>query len=129
MTNNTAMNNAIQIYKASIKVGDVIPVRKFFWIKDLIGYDSDAKHGHGIKDKGSAGSVEEGCTLTVRAIDGDMAIVRLDRPEVPYGAPAAIGAVFFFPVATLEEWSDPNLDRAAKAEAKRMDALRKKYLR
>ena len=110
----------------TIKTGDVVEVGEFFWIgrENLIGFDRDAQHGH---DSRHAGSVDESCTLTVRGVSDGRAIVRLNRPHVPYGAPAAIGTVFAIPVSKLEAWPDMVKQRKEKESARRV--LAKEYCR
>jgi hypothetical protein len=78
----------------SISVGDKIRVGEHFWIPDehIIGWDSDAQHGNGYDESG--GSADESCTVTVRGILNDWAVVWLDRDSTPYGAMASIGTVF-----------------------------------
>lgn len=86
-------------------VGKVIEVGEFFWIDEdgFIGHDRDATHGNGgARDRG--GSVDIGCTVTIRAISNGYAIVRLDRPYMPYGAEAPIGIVFQVPLAQIAAW-------------------------
>ena len=87
-----------------IHVNDVIRVKKFFWIpdKDFIGYTADAKHGHGLQD--NPGSVDEGCYLKIIKISYPHAVVELERPEMPYGAPAPIGTLFKFPLREMHSW-------------------------
>lgn len=95
----------------TLKVGCVVKVGKFFWIGDgnIVGFSEDAVHGHGI-DEDHAGSVDIDCHLKVLKItlwDNILlptAIVELDRPEIPYGAPAAIGIRFKMPLKMLHEW-------------------------
>lgn len=105
------------------KIGDRIDVVDFFWISDadLIGFDRDAKHGHEVK----SGSVDVGCTLEVRGFSGGNAIVSLMRPEVPYGAPAAIGTVFQISLKDLRSW--PEKARKIKDDAERKKAMAVKF--
>lgn len=117
--------------KCSVSVGDTIPVGEHFWIKDkdFIGYDHDAEHGHGIAlwDIHSPGSVDIGCSLTVRAIKNGYAIVRLNRPSVPYGAPAPIGTVFQIPLNVISEWPEMISERLSHEHNR--NALAKIYCR
>ncbi|MEO1687857.1 MAG: hypothetical protein AAFU61_08130 [Pseudomonadota bacterium] len=104
-------------------VGARVPVGEFFWIPndDLVGHDKDARHGHDCYD---GGSVDIGCTLTIRAIQNSYALVRLDRPKLPYGASAAIGAVFQIPLAKMQRWPDLLATRA-EAERQRRELARR----
>ena len=85
----------------SIRVGDCLPVGKFFWIprEDFIGYDSDARHGHRLHGNGS---VDVDCTLIVRGIKSGYAIVRLDRPRVIFVLPDPYVSVIQIPVDELD---------------------------
>jgi hypothetical protein len=104
---------------SDLRVGDEVAVGEFFWIRSpqFIGFDHDAKHGHGISHKhdseyghglshkeGSPGSADTDCTVVIRAINDDEAIVSLQRDEIPYGAKAPIGTVFLVKVETLKLW-------------------------
>src|SRR6056297_3273384 len=95
-------------------IGDMIEVEQFFWIDDddLIGFDDDAEHGHVI----DSGSVDIGCKLEIRGLSETHAVVRLHRPSIPYGAPAAIGTVFWIDLDTMRSW--PQMAEARKAKAK-----------
>lgn len=90
---------------------------KFFWIseEDLIGFDSDAEHGHGI----DSGSVDEDCTLEVRGYEGNKLVVSLRRPVVPYGAPAAIGTVFMINEETVLSWPSAIAARSEKEKERK----------
>jgi len=115
-------------YRESIcSQGKTILVGEFFWIPEgaFIGYDRDARHGHGLRDK--PGSVDAGCTVTVRGVTGGHAIVRLDRPETPYGAPAPIGTVFRLPVEQIERW--PAMIEARRAHENERRSLARRYCR
>lgn len=90
--------------KYEVKVGDINEVGEFFWISDFIGFDSNAEHGHGLNKTG--GSVDVGCHVEVRGIEGESAIVSLRRPTVPFGAPAPIGSVFRIPVDQVASWRE-----------------------
>lgn len=109
-----------------LNAGHIIPVGKFFWIvgHDIIGHDSDARHGHNTMD---GGSVDIDCTLTIRGIEDGYAIVRLNRSEMPYGALAAIGTVFQIPLMQIAMWPEMIRQRE-KRDAKRQ-ALAEKYCR
>lgn len=87
-----------------LSVGQIVDVGEFFWIpeENIIGLDDNWQHGHRRKD---GGSVDTNCSVEIRSIEDDTAIVRLNRPEVPYGAPAAIGIVFSLPIGQIESWS------------------------
>lgn len=112
----------------SICVGQEIQVGEFFWIPDhdFIGYDRDAYHGHCL-DKRSPGSVDHDCTLTIRAIKNGYAIVRLNRPQVPYGAPAPIGTVFQLPLSQMARWAEMTARREDRERQRR--SLEQQYCR
>jgi len=95
----------------TLKIGSVVTVGDFFWIDegDFIGYDEGALHGHGL-DGRSGGSVAKGCELEVRSMSSGHAIVSLDRPEVPHGAPAAIGTVFKISLKRLDLWGESSVE-------------------
>ena len=113
------------------EVGQRVRVGRFFWIgKDShIGFDTDARHAHGCTGH-TDGSVDIGCTLTIRGfenVDGrDMAVVRLDRPKLPAGAPAPIGQVFLIDISAMQEW--PELLEMRDAREERRVALAEKYV-
>ena len=105
-------------------IGDVIPVGEFFWITDdaMIGFAPGAVHGHGL----SCSSADVGCTVKVIDYAGSTHVaVELDRPEVPYGALAPIGTVFFLPLAQLYEW--PAMLAADKNTENKKNSLMQKY--
>ena len=87
-------------------VGAKIEVGGFFWINenDLIGFDKDAAHGN-CTDY-STGCVDIGCLVTIRGVEGNYAVVRLDRPSMPHGSQAPIGAVFQIPVSVIKSWPE-----------------------
>lgn len=90
-----------------IKIGDVIKVGKFFWIDedDFIGYDSNAKHGHGLDKDRCIGSANNHCSVEVRGFLEGKVVFSLMRPETPYGAEAPIGTVFMIDREVIEkEW-------------------------
>ncbi len=111
----------------SIFVGAEIPVGEFFWIDDfdLIGFDRDAEHGNG--GKHDSGSVCLGCTITVRGIENDYAIVRLNRSEMPYGAEAPGGVVFQIPISQIQTW--PDKIRSHNDHERQRRKLAKQYCR
>jgi len=113
----------------SLKPGIEIPVGEFFWINefDFIGYDSDSKHGHDIHryNDNCPGSVEIDCTLSIRAIKNNYAIVRLNRPKIPFGALAPIGTVFQIPISQLLTWSEKL--RAIKDHKEQRSKLTQEY--
>ena len=92
-------------YIDEVKVGQIYNVGEFFWVDDIIGYSSDAQHGHGSFDGGSA---DTDCTVRVLdvSLDGLDVIVVLMRSEIPYGAPAAIGTIFKITTARMLSWRD-----------------------
>lgn len=131
-TQNTADENVITLTPQDmvgapegIAIGRTYPVGGFFWIRDedLIGFDFDAQHCHGK----NAGSVEFGCTVTVRGFKDGRAIVRLDRPSMPAGAEAAIGTVFKISLAKMEAWPEAIAKRELRM-AKR-EELASEYLK
>jgi hypothetical protein len=111
----------------SISVGDKIRVGEHFWIsyEHIIGWDTDAHHGNGSSESG--GSADGSCTVTVRAIRNNWAIVRLDRDSVPYGAKASIGTVFQVPVSKILSW--PAMTAARIEHEKQRKKLASQYLR
>ena len=112
------------------KVGDVVRVGAFFWIRkeNHISFDSDVYHYHGVEDS-TGGSVDIDCELTIRGFetwrDERMAVVRLDRQGSPSGAMAPNGQVFLIPVRQMQRWPQM-LKEIAAHESQRM-ALAKKY--
>lgn len=112
---------------SGFKVGDVIKVGEFFWIKesDFIGFDKGAKHGYGIERDRGTGSVDEMCSLEVRGFIRGEIVVCLMRPEIPYGAPAPIGTVFKISPYVLKSWG-PKI-RRAKSRDVEMDALSRQF--
>ena len=98
------------------EVGDVIPVGEFFWIPDdaIIGYTEDAKHGH----RFTGGSVDIDCTVKVIDVLDRHVVVELDRPTIPYGAPAPIGTVFFLSIKQINTWPEMIESNKNKADAK-----------
>ena len=105
------------------EVGQRVKVGEFFWIGEdnHIGFDTDAFHGHGHRDH-TGGSVEIGCTVTIRGFEEvkgrNMAVVRLDRPATPYGAPAPIGQLFLIPISVMQKW--PELLEKSDAHQERL---------
>jgi hypothetical protein len=84
-------------------IGDVIPVGEHFWIKDdvFIGLAPHAVHGH----DSDTGSADVDCTVTIIDHVGTTHVVaQLGRPEMPYGAQAAIGIVFYLSIRQLNSW-------------------------
>ena len=112
------------------EVGQKVKVGEFFWIGqgNHIGFETDAFHGHGHEDH-TSGSVEIGCTVTIRGFEEvkgrNMAVVRLDRPATPYGAPAPIGQLFLIPISVMQKW--PELLEKSDAHQERRKALAVKY--
>lgn len=103
----------------AVRTGQRIPVGEFFWIQpdDFIDFQNpahgnDSSHPH----RGTQGSVDVGCTLHVLAVIGSYAIVRLERPEMPFGALAPIGTVFRIKVARMESWLREQPDLTAAGE-------------
>jgi hypothetical protein len=113
----------------SICVGQTHKVGSAFLIKEteFIGFDKDAEHEHGISCKKGvdSGSVGEDCTVTIRAIEGDWAVVRLDRAEMPFGVRAPNGTVFQIHLDKIRFWAS-ELKRQEDRESRRR-ALAEKY--
>lgn len=86
-------------------VGREFKCGRFFWIENCIGFEDNAQHGHRSSgfDRDNPGSADENCWVTVLKVfeDKNMAAVALRRPELPYGALAAIGTIFMVPLNML----------------------------
>lgn len=96
-------------------------VGEFFWIPAdaWIGFAENASHGHGLK---VGGSVAAGDTVRVLKKDETRAVVVLERSSVPYGAPAATGAIFELPLDQIAAW--PEQLSVAKWKDDRAAAIR-----
>jgi len=105
------------------QVGDHVSVGKFFWTDEdkCIGFDDDARHGHRLF---FGGSVNIGDVLIIRGIEGENAIVRVNKRDTPYGAPCPHGMIFSIPLADMEKWPGDHSGRY-DVEMWRSDMMRK----
>ena len=105
------------------KIGQYYVVGQFFWIDedDCIGLDDDAVHGNGM-DLG--GSVSPGDMVRVLGFEGNAAVVKVLKKNVPYGAPCPHGMIFMMPISQIMSWPQHVARRQAE-EARRADLARK----
>lgn len=94
------MNDLIVCEAQTLEVGDRVPVGKFFWTDrdKCIGFARDAAHGHGLT---FGGSVDVGDVLVVLGIEGEEAIVKVEKRILPYGAPCPHGMIFALPISVI----------------------------